>query len=151
MWIKLRGTVPLGIQNPIEGCRGRQVEWIGAVLQPWLSATLVPGLTLTITREKIAKLAGQCDEILNAQSPIDRGQVQRHCREPTAYFTLITFDAALTGGGAMLQAGLKSLEDAATQPIVAYWHTRWNDDDYKLLKVSKGSRAAKQRSRPTHC
>ena len=38
----------------------------------------------------------------------------------------------------MLQAGLKSLEEAATQPIVAYWHKRWSDADFKLLKVRKG-------------
>ena len=60
-----------------KGCRGRQVEWIGAVLQPWLSATLVPGVTLTITSEKIAKLAQQCDEVLKARAHIDRGKVRR--------------------------------------------------------------------------
>ena len=192
-----------------KGCRGRQVEWIGAVLQPWLSATLVPGVTLTITSEKIAKLAQQCDEVLKARSHIDRGkvrrlaglatwiagimphitaytarlwaatasspevistqqlrptilwlrrlcndnlqQVQRHCREPTNFFTLITFDAALTGGGAMLQAGLKSLEEAATQPIVAYWHKRWSDADFNCRKSARESRAAKQRWRHSRC
>ena len=179
-----------------KGCRGRRVEWIGAVLQPWLSSTLVPGLTLTITGEKIAKLAKQCDEILAARGQVDRGrvrrlaglatwiagimpqvtaytarlwaatssaaefvsthqlrpsvlwlrrlctdefhQVQRHCRGPTCFFTLITFDAALTGGGAVLQAGLKTLEEAATTPIIAYWHRRWEDDDFQLLKIKQG-------------
>ena len=86
----------------------------------------------------------------------DLQQVQRHCREPTNFFTLITFDAALTGGGAVLQAennhgrrsvdrwrcsvqaGLKSLEEAATRPIIAYWHRRWEEDDFNLLKVKQG-------------
>ena len=178
-----------------KGCRGRRVEWIGAVLQPWLSATLVPGLTLTITEDKVAKLAHLCDEILGAQVQVSRGKirrlaglatwiagimpqitaytarlwaasatsaeyvaahqlrptvmwlrrlcndnlqrVQRHCREQPGYFTLITFDAALTGGGATLQAGLKSIEDAATKPMLAYWHTHWEAEDYNLLKVTK--------------
>ena len=30
------------------------------------------------------------------------------------------------------------MEEAATQPIVAYWHRRWSNDDFELLKVRKG-------------
>ena len=32
----------------------------------------------------------------------------------------------------------QSLEEAATRPIIAYWHRRWEEDDFNLLKVKQG-------------
>ena len=177
-------------------CRGRQVEWIGAVIQQWLTATGVPGVTFTITKEKIVKLAAQCDEILQAQSLVEKAKVrqlaglatwvagilpqitvyiarlwaatatahnyivaqqnwlqlswlralcgenlepiQHHCRAPSGYFSLITFDAALTGGGATLQAGLPLLEQATSKPILAYWHARWTEEELHKIRVKPG-------------
>ena len=65
-------------------------------------------------------------------------QRQHHCRATPGYFSLITFDASLTGGGASLQEGLQSLEQAATKPIVAYWHARWTRNDLRVTRVKPG-------------
>ena len=179
-----------------KGTRGRRVEWIGAALQPWRSTTGVPGVTFTITKEKVEKLASQCDDILRSTRPIERAKVRRlaglatwiagilpqmtvftarlwaatsteqeyitkhqidtsvkwlralcgqsmvpiqnHCRTPTGYFSLVTFDASLSGGGATLHAGLRALEEAATKPIVSYWHATWSDDDLATVRAKKG-------------
>ena len=51
-----------------KGARGRRVEWIGAAIQPWTSTTGVPGVTFTITKEKVVKLASQCDDIYENQA-----------------------------------------------------------------------------------
>ena len=175
-----------------KGTRGRAIEWIGAWFKPWRSHTGIPGFTLTITKDRIAKLAKMCDDILASEhiervkvrqlaglatwiagimpqltaytsrlwaatttsgavlplsqvkTPIiwlralcgeDLEPVQRHCRRPPAYFSLITFDASLTGGGATLQVGLNSLDQATTKPVVAYWHDSWTESDFKTVQV----------------
>ena len=64
--------------------------------------------------------------------------ILNHHRSPTEYFTLVTFDASLTGGGATLQAGLRTLKDAASHPIVAYWHAAWTDDDLATVRCKRG-------------
>ena len=46
-----------------KGARGRNVEWIGARLRPWRSHTKVPGATIGIMPEQVAKLATQCEAI----------------------------------------------------------------------------------------
>ena len=46
-----------------KGSRGRDVEWIGARLTPWLSPTKKPGVTIGITEDRVAKLAEQCSAL----------------------------------------------------------------------------------------
>ena len=43
-----------------KGSRGREVEWIGARLKPWIPPTNVPGVVIGITADRVAKLAEQC-------------------------------------------------------------------------------------------
>ena len=38
-----------------KGPRGREVEWTGARLTPWTSPTKVPGVTISITADRVAK------------------------------------------------------------------------------------------------
>ena len=45
--------------------------------------------------------------------------VEWYCRPRASYFSLSTFDRSLTGGGAALQIGLSSLEEAESAPIVS--------------------------------
>ena len=61
-----------------------------------------------------------------------------HCRQPANYFSLITFDASLTGAGATLQSGLKTVEEAAIKPIISYWHAHWSDRDLATVKATRG-------------
>ena len=179
-----------------KGARGRQIEWIGAALQPWRSSTGVAGVTFTITKEKMEKLASQCDEMLRSAVPIARTKVRQlaglatwvagilpqmtvytarlwaatatnqefinlhqihvpvkwiraiagqemkpvmcHCRPPANYFSLITFDASLTGAGATLQSGLRTVEEAAIKPIISYLHANWSDRDLATVKATRG-------------
>ena len=60
-----------------KGSRGRRVEWIGAAIQPWRSATGMPGVTFTITKENVDKIAAQCDDILRSTKPIERAKVHQ--------------------------------------------------------------------------
>ena len=182
-----------------KGERGRRVEWIGAAIQPWKSVTGVSGVTLTITREKIEKLATLCDEVLGTTTPILMSRIRRlaglatwmagilpqitvytarlwaatttkqdyinhhqvitpvkwlralcgqelrpilcHSRPPTGYFSLITFDASLSGGGATFQSGLRNLTEAASKPIVSYWQANWTDEDLATVQATKGAAA----------
>ena len=64
--------------------------------------------------------------------------ILNHHRTPSEYFTLVTFDASLSGGGATLQAGLRSLKDAATGPVVSYWYSTWSDEDLAIVHCKKG-------------
>ena len=64
--------------------------------------------------------------------------VERRCRPRATYFSLITFDGSLTGGGATLQVGLTKLEEAESAPIVSYWHDRWSESEFQLLDVVPG-------------
>ena len=64
--------------------------------------------------------------------------IQNHCRSPTGYFSLVTFDASLSGGGATLHSGPRALEDATTKPIVSYWHANWSDDDLATVRAKRG-------------
>ena len=66
------------------------------------------------------------------------GPVQRRCRIRAPYFTLVTFDGSLTGGGATLQVGLQGIKEAAVKPVVAYWHKRWSERDRQLMQVKPG-------------
>ena len=179
-----------------KGARGRQIDWIGAELQPWKSPSGVAGVSFTITKEKMEKLAAQCEEMLTSTVPIAKVRVRQlaglatwiagilpqitvytarlwaaiatkqelinlhqihtpvkwlraiagqemkpvicHCRPPTNYFSLITFDASLTGAGATLQSGLRTIDEAASKPIVSYWHSIWSVQDLATVKVTKG-------------
>ncbi len=46
-----------------KGQYGSQVEWIGAMLRSWTSPTGAPGVTVTLPRDKIAKIAELLDSI----------------------------------------------------------------------------------------
>ena len=54
---------------------------------------------------------------------------------------LVSFDGSLQGGGATLQIGVKSLDTAASIPILAYVRTQWLDSDLDLLGVERGDPA----------
>ncbi len=58
-----------------KGQYGRGVEWIGAWLQDWLTASGAPGLLVTLPTEKLDKLKLMIDEML--QGPIIRKAVLR--------------------------------------------------------------------------
>ena len=64
--------------------------------------------------------------------------VWRRCRRRSTYFTLITFDGSLSGGGATLQVGLRDLSEATTSPIVSCWQYRWDPTDFALLQLRPG-------------
>ena len=59
-----------------KGGRGRAIEWIGAQLKVWKSYTGVPGVTLSITADRIAKLAELCNEALAAEQ-VPKVQLRR--------------------------------------------------------------------------
>ena len=50
-----------------KGSRGQRVEWIRALLKAGRSPTGVPGVTGTITAERMAKLAEKCEELMSVE------------------------------------------------------------------------------------
>ena len=66
------------------------------------------------------------------------GTHTKQLQGPLRNFTLVTFDASLSGGGATLQAGLRALEEAATRLVVSYWHATWSDEDLATVRAKKG-------------
>ena len=60
---------------------------------------------------------------------------------PAAYYSLVTFDGSLSGGGAFLQVGVPSLEQAASCEIVSYLACPWTDQELEMLRVSRGDPA----------
>ena len=82
---------------------------------------------------------------LRALSQMNMAPDERHCRRTAQYFTLITFDGSLSGGGATLQVGLHSIEQAAAAPIVSYWNTTWTDNDLKLVRAIRGEPSGQAR------
>ena len=71
--------------------------------------------------------------------------VERHCRRPAAFYTLITFDGSLTGGGATLHVGVPSLSEASRRPIVAYTSAVWSQSDLAMISVRAGDPAGQAR------
>ena len=67
--------------------------------------------------------------------------VLRRCRLPAEYYTLVTFDGSLTGGGAFLQVGVPSPEQAATCKIVSYLACPWTDQELEMLRVNRNDPA----------
>ena len=49
-----------------KGVRGRKVTWIGAQLSDWKSNGAAPGVTVTISPEKIHKVKEDCQRLLRA-------------------------------------------------------------------------------------
>ena len=72
-------------------------------------------------------------------------KIERRVRKPAAYSTVLTFDGSLSGGGATLQVGVPSLENADEHPIVAYWHDEWGATDRARLQVVSGESAGQAR------
>ncbi len=71
--------------------------------------------------------------------------VERRCRWQPPYYTIITFDGSLTGGGATFQTGLRDVQGALTAPITAYWMETWTPADADLLHVKLGDSAGQAR------
>ena len=162
-----------------------------------MAPTGVPGVTVSITAERIRRLKDECCTLLNEVDQVPKNRVrqlaglatwiagvmpqmsaftsmlwaainsgpndtvsvgqlrraltwistlcgysfkavERRCRPRATYFSLITFDGSLTGGGATLQVGLTKLEEAESAPIVSYWHDRWSESEFQLLDVVPG-------------
>ena len=61
--------------------------------------------------------------------------LERRCRRRRSYWTVITFDGSLSGGGATLQVGVGNLKDHEAAPIVAYWHDEWDTEDRKAVRA----------------
>ena len=85
------------------------------------------------------------EEVSRNASENQMTAVGRHCRRPAAYYTLITFDGSLTGGGATLQAGVPSLSAASSKQVVAYTSLRWTQDDLEMVIVRAGDPAGQAR------
>ena len=49
------------------------------------------------------------------------------------------------GGGATLQVGLHSIEQATAAPIVSYWYTTWTDNDLELVRAIRGEPSGQAR------
>ena len=60
---------------------------------------------------------------------------------PAEYYSLVTFDGSLSGGGAFLQVGVPSLEQAASCEIVSYRACPWTDQELEMLGVNRGDPA----------
>ena len=71
--------------------------------------------------------------------------VERHIRSVPPYFTVVTFDGSLTGGGALAQFGVKTLEDLHSSPIVAFLSVQWTDDDLQMVRAKRGDPAGQAR------
>ena len=59
--------------------------------------------------------------------------------------TLVTFDGPLAGGGATLQVGLRSREEAISKPIVSYWADVWSEKDRYRLNIELNDLAGQAR------
>ena len=57
-----------------KGSRGRKIEWIGIVIQEWLSATRVLGVSFTRSSERIEKLASTCRELAAETGTVSRNK-----------------------------------------------------------------------------
>ena len=71
--------------------------------------------------------------------------VERHCRQATQSYTLVTFDGSLTGGGATLQVGVSELAGAAMTPVWAFFSTRWTAADLEMIDVNRADPAGQAR------
>ena len=60
-----------------KGSRGRKIEWIGIVIQEWLSATRVLGVTFTMSAERIEKLATTCKELAAEPGTVSRNKLRQ--------------------------------------------------------------------------
>ena len=60
-----------------KGDRGRKLDWIGAVLRAWLSPTGVPGVTVSITAERIRKLKEECCTLLGDVDQVPKSRVRQ--------------------------------------------------------------------------
>ena len=60
-----------------KGCRGREVEWIGALLRAWQSSTGVAGVTISITAGEIKKLASTCQGLLQSGERVPKGRLRQ--------------------------------------------------------------------------
>ena len=73
------------------------------------------------------------------------GPLERNCRRRAGHSVLLTFDGSLSGGGATLQAGIRSFSGAHLQPMVSFWASAWTDDELSLLQVKRGDPAGQAR------
>ena len=51
-----------------KGRYGPRAEWIGAILQPWLSPTKQPGIAVTMPHEKLQKVCTLVDELMGGST-----------------------------------------------------------------------------------
>ena len=73
------------------------------------------------------------------------GPLERNCRRRAAHSTLVMSDGSLSGGGATLQAGIKSFSGAHRQPMLAFWADTWADEELDLLQIKRGDPAGQAR------
>ena len=73
------------------------------------------------------------------------GPLERNCRRRANHTVLITFDGSLSGGGATLQAGIRSFSGAHREPMIAYWAGSWTDEDLNMLQIKRGDPAGQAR------
>ena len=71
--------------------------------------------------------------------------MERHHRSQPLYHTVVTFDGSLTGGGAVLQFGVPTIQDIAKHQIVTYLSVQWTDADLNAVRVTRGDPAGQAR------
>ena len=106
-----------------------------------LGAALAVATTNVVDKAAIARplkwLDRLCQTLLTT--------VTRQCRIQPDYFTLLTFDGSFTGGGAITQIGVPSLQQAAGCQIVAYLAFQRTEAELDLVGVRRGSTAGHAR------
>ena len=63
-----------------KGSRGRHIEWIGAVIKEWTSHPGVPGVTISITADRILRLMDDCKALLTEGSRVQKRKIRRVAR-----------------------------------------------------------------------
>ncbi len=82
---------------------------------------------------------------LRAFTEANMTPIERRCRLQPAYYTVITFDGSLSGGGAVLQTGVRDIHRATEAPIITYWTEAWQREDFELMQVAQGDSAGQAR------
>ncbi len=117
-------------------------SWIASILPQMNPFTRMIWAALTAQHDAHMVYARQIQVPLRwikALANVDMGPIERRCARPASYYTILTFDASPTGGGAILQLGVEALERRHEAPIATYWCRTWTDADARLLGTTIGS------------
>ena len=123
--LQMRGTVPRPAIRQLAGL----ASWMSTLMSQLSAFTAMLWAAVGSTRAVALRASRVRKPLLwfRALCGVSFTPLEMHCRRLTPYYTLITFDGSLTGGGATLQAGVADWEAASTVPVISFWADTWTD------------------------